>query len=229
MTSLVLAAFFFFAIHGLVSATGLRRVLVARIGENAYRGIFSLASVAGLAWLIHAYATGTFEAPPLWETPEALRPVVVVAMLPLLVLGIAGLTMRNPTSVGQEKALAAEEPAQGVLRITRHPFLVAVTGWAGLHALMNGDPPSLVLFGTMLLIAVLGMRSIDAKRAAADGAAWTRYAAVTSRLPFAAIFGGRNRFSVAEIGWPRLLAGFLAWAVLLHYHGTLFGMPAVAS
>ena len=58
MVQLILAAFFFFAIHGLVSATGLRRVLVARLGENAYRGLFSLASAGGLAWLILAKVMG---------------------------------------------------------------------------------------------------------------------------------------------------------------------------
>ena len=56
MASLVLAAAFFVGIHVFVSGTALRGAIVARIGENGFRGAFSLASLAGIVWLSRAYA-----------------------------------------------------------------------------------------------------------------------------------------------------------------------------
>lgn len=56
MTWLVAAAVFFVVIHIGVSGTGLRRGLVARIGEGPYMGLFSLASLGGMVWLARALA-----------------------------------------------------------------------------------------------------------------------------------------------------------------------------
>ncbi len=223
MVQLILAAFFFFAIHGLVSATGLRRVLVARLGENAYRGLFSLASAGGLAWLILAYGHGDVGYVALWAELPGIRWLSIVLMLPLLVMGFAGLTMKSPTAVAQEGALAEAEAAQGILRVTRHPFLCAVAGWGILHLLANGDLASVVLFGSLVALAVNGMASIDRKRATASPADWARFAARTSRLPFRAILEGRNQLRLSEIGLLRLAGGVVLWLVLLHFHANIFG------
>jgi len=227
VTQLLLAAFFFFAIHGLVSATGLRSLLVARLGENAYRGLFSLASAGGLAWLIMAYGHGDAGYISLWAELPGVRWLTIVLMLPLLVMGIAGLTMKSPTAVAQEGALADPEPARGILRVTRHPFLCAVVGWGALHALVNGDLASLVLFGMLVALAINGMASIDRKRARGAGEAWDRFAARTSRLPFVAILQGRNTLNLAEIGALRIIGGVLIWLALLHFHASIFGVAAL--
>jgi uncharacterized membrane protein len=223
MVQLILAAFFFFAIHGLVSATGLRRLLVARLGENAYRGLFSLASAGGLVWLVLAYGHGDAGYVSLWAELPGIRWLSIVLMLPLLVMGVAGLTMKSPTAVAQEGALAEAEAAQGILRVTRHPFLCAVAGWGVLHLLANGDLASVVLFGSLVALAINGMASIDRKRAAAAPTDWARFAARTSRLPFAAILQGRNQLRISEIGWLRIVAGVAAWLALLHFHASIFG------
>jgi uncharacterized membrane protein len=228
MMSLALAALFFYAIHGLVSATGLRAKIIGRIGENAYRGIFSLASALGLFWLISAYGHSDTGYVVIWPEPPGARWATIVLMLPILVLGFAGLTMKSPTAVGQEKALADAEPARGVLRITRHPFLSSVAAWAALHLVVNGDLASLVLFGTMLVLAITGMGSIDRKRAVAAPEDWARFAAVTSRMPFGAILQGRNSLKLGEIGVIRIVGGVALWAIILHFHAWLFGMPALA-
>jgi len=224
---LSLAAFFFFAIHGLVSATGLRGLLVERLGENAYRGLFSLASAGGLAWLIMAYGHGDAGYISLWAELPGVRWLTIALMLPLLVMGIAGLTMKNPTAMGQESALADAEPARGILRVTRHPFLCAVAGWGVLHVLVNGDLASLVLFGMLVALAINGMASIDRKRARGAGDAWARFAARTSRLPFLAILGGRNSLKLGEIGALRIVGGVLVWLALFYFHGNIFGASAL--
>jgi len=48
-----------------------------------------------------------------------------------------------------------------ITRALRHPQLTAVVGWAGAHVLVNGDTPSLLLFGGMALWAVAEMVVIN--------------------------------------------------------------------
>jgi uncharacterized membrane protein len=118
-------------------------------------------------------------------------------------------------------------PVRGIVRVTRHPFLAGVAIWAFAHLLVNGDTASIVLFGTLLSLALLGPRLIDAKRARAYGERWAAFAAQTSVLPFAAIAAGRNRFVVYEIGTWRLLLGAVAYVALLAGHRWLIGVPAL--
>jgi uncharacterized membrane protein len=230
--SLALAAFVL--IHIGVSATGLRTALVGRIGERPYRGLFALASLGLLVWLIHGY--GQMRADPfdplneaLWLPPDWLRwPAYALALFALTLAG-AGLFTPGPTLAGYEKrALAQAEPARGVLRITRHPFLWGVTLWAAAHLLVNGERFAVMLFGALGLMVVFGARSIDRKGRARDPVAWARFEDVTSNVPFAAIVQGRNRLALGEIGW-RAAAG-LAVAVLVALgHERLFGVAAFST
>ena len=50
---LAIAALAWFLLHAAVAGSGLRVALVRRFGEKAYRGAFSLASVASLWWLVY--------------------------------------------------------------------------------------------------------------------------------------------------------------------------------
>ncbi len=65
------------------------------------------------------------------------EPAQIVLMLSALLLVVLGLTTPNPTSVAQQ-GLAAQPP-NGVVRITRHPFLVGVFVWAAVNLIGNGD------------------------------------------------------------------------------------------
>jgi uncharacterized membrane protein len=222
MTQLILAAVTFAAMHLLVSGTSLRGVLVARLGEQPFRGLFSLASAVVLGWLIWAYAQARLPAvTPLAEWRWLAAALVFVAFL-LIVLG---LTTPGPTIVGAEKLMNREDPARGIHRITRHPFLWGVALWAVVHGLFNPDPPNLLFFGTFVLVAVAGTFSIDAKRERAHGDAWRRYARLTSNLPFAAIAQKRNRLAAGEIGIWRLVAAVAAYAAFVLTHARFFGMP----
>lgn len=220
----------FVLIHVGVSATGLRAIVVRTIGEGPYRALFSLASLALLVWLIHGY--GEMRGNPfdplnedLWLPPDWLRwPAYVLIVLGLL-LAFTGLFTPGPTLAGFEKrALQAAEPARGVLRISRNPFLWGVAFWAAGHLLVNGERFAVMLFGALGLMVIFGARSIDRKGRARDPDAWGRFEAVTSNMPFAAIAQGRNRFKAGEIGWRFIVAlalvGLVAWA-----HPMVIGVP----
>jgi uncharacterized membrane protein len=144
-------------------------------------------------------------------------------MLPATCLVVIGLTTPNPTSVAQEARLA--EPPRGILRVTRHPFLMGVGIWALVHLIGNGDVAALLFFATWAIVALAGTVSIDAKRRRAAGADWAKFATATSIIPFAAIVAGRNRFSLSEIGLWRSAAALLVYALLLGGHGPIIGIP----
>jgi uncharacterized membrane protein len=112
----------------------------------------------------------------------------------------------------------------GILRVTRHPLLWGIALWAFAHLLANGDVASVLLFGTFLVLALLGPFLIDAKRRRARGAAYERFLAVTSNVPFAAIAAGRTSLHAAELGWWRIAAGLLLYVAFLAGHRWLFGV-----
>jgi uncharacterized membrane protein len=224
MTMLIAAAAFFVLLHLLVSGTSLRGALVKVMGEGAYMGLFSLASVGGIVWLSMAYGDARGSGEIHWDAGAGARHAAILLMLISLLLVVPGLTTPNPTSVKQEGALNRPDAVKGMLRITRHPFLWGVAIWGLAHLLANGDTPSLVLFGAMLALAVFGTASIDAKRRKAVGPAWDAFAAQTSNLPFAAILAGKQSLRLGEIGWWRILLAIVVWAGLLFAHPLLFGV-----
>lgn len=224
MTMLIAAAAFFVLLHLLVSGTSLRGALVKVMGEGAYMGLFSLASVGGIVWLSMAYGDARGSGEIHWDAGAGARHAAILLMLISLLLVVPGLTTPNPTSVKQEGALNRPDAVKGMLRITRHPFLWGVAIWGLAHLLANGDTPSLILFGAMLALAVFGTASIDAKRRKAVGPAWDAFAAQTSNLPFAAILAGKQSLRLGEIGWWRILLAIVVWAGLLFAHPRLFGV-----
>lgn len=225
MSMLIAAAAVFVLMHLLISGTRLRGALVGVVGEPAYMGLFSLASLGVIVWLSIAYGAAKGAGPVLWDVPEAARWAQAGIQLLALLFVVPGLLTPNPTSVKQEGAV--EKPVTGMLRITRHPFLWGVAIWALGHLLLNGDAPSLILFGSMAVLGVFGTYSIDAKRKAALGAPYEAFMAQTANIPFAAIVQGRQPLRLLEIGWWRLLLAVVVWAALLWGHGMIFGVSAL--
>jgi uncharacterized membrane protein len=214
MANLVIATAAFLATHFLAS-TPLRARLVGAMGEWPYRGVYSVIAFLTLGWMIWAY----LGAPrgPLWA---GLR-LLPLAAMPLAFVLLACGYWRNPTMVGADKLLRSEEPARGLIRITRHPIMWGLMLWSGSHVLARGDLKSLIFFGGFFVLAALGTVLIDSrKRADPD---WAGFAAVTSNVPFVAIAQGRNRIAWREIGWLRPLAGLAAFALFYYLHPMLFG------
>ena len=214
MTSLLIATVVFLATH-FVTSTPLRPRLVGALGEWPYRGLYSAVALVTLVWMIVAYAGAPRE--PLWSGLRHLP----IAVMPIAFILIACGYGRNPTMVGAEKLLSSEEPARGIIRITRHPIMWGIMLWAAVHILARGDVKSTIFFGGFLLLAALGSLSMDRrKRATPD---WQRFATVTSHVPFVAVAQGRNRIVWHEIGWARPLAGLIAFAIFFALHPWLFG------
>lgn len=229
MINLIAAAAFFVLLHLLISGTSIRTAMVKIIGEGAYMGLFSVASVAGLVWLGLAYGQSRGEAWNIayWGLTPATRHAQLGLMLLAMLLIVPGLTTPNPTSVKQEGALNKPNAVQGMLRITRHPFLWGVAIWAGGHLMVNGDRASIALFGSMLVLAVFGTVSIDGKRLKALGETYTAFTNQTSNLPFAAILTGKQSLKIGEIGLWRLILAVAIWAGIMIGHQYAFGVAAL--
>ena len=220
---LAIAASLWFLIHPLVSGSSLREKLAARLGERGFQGFFSVLSLASISWLCAAYSRAPCA--PVWQTP-AFAYWLPIAIVPFaFVLAVGAYTVPNPTSAGQEAALGRGEP-RGVLRITRHPFLVGVMLWSAVHFAINGNVASAWFFGSLFLTAARGTLDIDRKRARRDPEAFERYRARTSIVPFAAILGGRNRLVVREL-WLPLALGAVVTAVVVTFHQTWFYVSAI--
>ena len=116
-------------------APGRRAALVGRVGENPYKGVFSLLSLLALVIIVfgwkRAVPTAVY-APPL--SPGIVPSVLVLAGLILFVAAQAGGYLK---------------------RVLRHPQMLGTILWAIAHLLTNGDSRSITLFGGFAIWAVL--------------------------------------------------------------------------
>ncbi|MDX5400367.1 MAG: NnrU family protein [Actinomycetes bacterium] len=228
MTSLVLATLFFLGIH-LASSSPLRTALVARMGEAAWLGLFSLVSVLGIFWMSVAYSDAPVGA-PLWDAGTGGRHLSLILVALAFLLLVPGVLGRNPTAAGQAGQLQAVEPATGVLRITRHPVMWGIGLWGIAHLVNNSTPADLVFFGGLTVLAVFGPMAQDAKFRALRREDYARYTAVTSYVPFGAVLTGRQKLlpAVSETGPLQILAAGALYFAVLFGHGYLFGVSPLA-
>lgn len=220
MTVLLLAALIWIGVHVGIAGTRVRDLVVARIGDGPFRGLFSVVSIVALVFLVRAWLDSPTES--LWFTPNWLDWILVVAMLPAFLLLVASVSQPNPTMIGPPGIAA--RPPRGMTRVTRHPMLWSFAIWAAVHVIGTGDSASLVFFGTFLVTVLAGMRSLDAKLARRDRLNWEVLAKTTSALPFAAIIEGRNHLVPREFGMFAPLLGVVGWVLMLLLHPLLFGV-----
>lgn len=137
MTLLILGLVVFLGVHSFTTLRGPRAALIGRIGEGAYKGLYSLASLAGFVLIVIGYRTYR-EAGyiPVWDPPTGLRHLTLLLMWFAMV------------------SLAATNGSGFIRTRLKHPMLVAVKIWALAHLLANGDLGSIILFGALLAWAV---------------------------------------------------------------------------
>ncbi len=221
LAGLALAAAFFTASHVGLSSSRLRGWLVARLGRPVFLALYSVVTVGALAWLVFAYARAPYL--ELWPRAEWTSYLPLVLMPLAAVLLVAGLSTANATVTSDGRLPAGADPAPGILKVTRHPVMWAVILWAASHMPANGDAAALIFFGSFLALALFGTALLDAKHASTQGEAWPRFAATTSRVPFAATISGRNHVTLSDIGRAKVLGGLALYAAFLLAHEWLIG------
>jgi len=219
------AAVAFVGGHFLLSSAPVRGTLARQFGEKLFLTYYALAMVVLFVWVLLAYGDAPFE--ELWGDVAVLEWLPAVAMPVALFFAVCGLTTPNPTMASGSDALTAgRDPTQGIMRITRHPFLNGVALWALAHLLANGDTASLILFGGLFILSAGGMWHIDKKKEAQHGAEWGPVLLTTSAVPFLALAQKRAVLDWPGIGWWRVGVTVVLYLAIVWGHPLVLGVAA---
>ena len=114
----------------------------ARIGEQAFKGIYSVLSLIGLVLIVWGFGVARETPFLLWLPPTAMRHVAALFNVLAFVL-----------------LAAAHVPGNAIQARVRHPMVLGVAIWAFAHLVSNGNLAHVVLFGSFLVWAVLDYTS----------------------------------------------------------------------
>ena len=134
---MILGLALFFGVHLLTTRRDMRARLIASFGEGAYKIIYSLVSLAGLALIVRGF--GNYRAAEwiqIWSPPTVLKHLNLALMLPAVILIVAAYIRGR------------------IYTTVKHPMLAGVKLWAFGHLLANGDLGGIILFGSFLAWAV---------------------------------------------------------------------------
>jgi uncharacterized membrane protein len=143
MLLLIAGLIIFLGVHSVaIVAPNWRAAVMAKIGEGPWKGIYALIALLGLVLIIIGYGMARQAPVVLYSPPSFLRHLVALLMLPVFPL-----------------LLAAYLPGKIQAKL-KHPMLVAVKLWALAHLLVNGMLADVVLFGSLLVWAVIDRISL---------------------------------------------------------------------
>ncbi len=113
--------------------------LRARLGDPG-KGLVALGSIAGIVLMVIGYRAA--DPTPLWYFGWAIHLNNLLMVISVVLLGVGSSKSR----------------LRGKMR---HPMLTGALIWAVAHLLVNGDVPSLVLFGGLGLWSIASMLLIN--------------------------------------------------------------------
>ena len=143
MTVLILGLIVFLGMHSTrVVADGWRARTVSKLGEGAWKALYSVVSLAGFALLIWGYGLARQQPVVLWTPPTGTRHVAALLMVFSFILLVATYIPHN-----------------AIKSSVHHPMVLGVKIWALAHLLSNGNLADVVLFGSFLLWAVFSFRA----------------------------------------------------------------------
>jgi uncharacterized membrane protein len=138
MTTLILGLVLFLGVHSArIVAEGPRRAFIAKHGANAWKGLYTVVSLAGFALLVWGYGQARQQPTVLWASPIWLRHVAALLTLVSFVL-----------------LAAAYVPGNSIKARLHHPMTLGVKVWALAHLIANNTLADLLLFGGFLVWSV---------------------------------------------------------------------------
>jgi len=147
MTMLLIGLLIFLGAHSVrIFAEPWRQAQIARMGAGAWKGAYSLVSLAGLALIVWGYGVARAVPVELWASPGWMR------------------HLSSLLNVGAFVLLAAAYVPRNRIRVEAgHPMVAGVALWALAHLLSNGRLADLVLFGAFLAWGLLDFRAARAR------------------------------------------------------------------
>jgi uncharacterized membrane protein len=156
MTALILGLILFLGVHSVrIVAEDWRTRTRARLGENAYKGLYSLLSIGGFLLLLWGYGQARLDPVVLWGSPTWARHLASLLTLVAFIL-----------------LMAAYVPNNGIKARLHHPMVLGIKVWALSHLLANNTLADVLLFGGFLVWAVFSFRAARGRDRAA-GAVYT--------------------------------------------------------
>lgn len=212
----------FLASHLIISSSAVRPRLIAAVGEQPYRGIYSLVAAATLGPLIYEFARNKHAGPMLWylRASPSIRWLTWILMLAALILFVGSFINPNP---GGMAAPSKKSEPRGVLKMTRHPSFVAFALFGIAHMLMNGWAGDVIFFGMFPVLAIIGGMHQDARKLLELGDTYRQFMEKTSIVPFAALLSGRVKWTSSDMPWAAVGAGVVLTAAIVALHPTIFG------
>lgn len=143
MTTLILGLIIFLGVHSVrIFAEDWRTGMRARLGQNAWKGVYSVFSVLGFTFIVWGYGEAQLQPVVLWMPPLWTRHLASAITLLAFVL-----------------LVAAYVPGNAVKAKLHHPMILGVKAWALAHLLANGRLAAVLLFGAFLVWSVLCYRA----------------------------------------------------------------------
>jgi uncharacterized membrane protein len=143
MTLLILGLVLFLGLHSTrIVAETWRSGMRTRLGENAWKGAYSVLSLLGLALIVWGYGAARQQPVVLWASPVWTRHLAALLTVPAFVL-----------------LVAAYVPGNQIKAAVKHPMVLGVKLWALAHVLANNTLADVLLFGSFLVWAVLCFRA----------------------------------------------------------------------
>lgn len=142
MTLFIIGSIIFFGIH-IVPSTPIKLIMVSKVGEIKFKGMFSLVSIIGLGLLIYGFSQTEFQL--LW-TPEPWGRSAAMFTMPIVTI-----------------LMCAAEMPNNLKRLVRHPMLLGVSLWGLSHLAANGDLASTILFSSFLVFSVVDILIVNGR------------------------------------------------------------------
>lgn len=207
----------FAATHLGLSSLRIRQSLIARLGQTAFLGVYSLLAFAFFIPLVWTYFTHKHAGPWLWILPRgpALLALMYGGMMLAFVLLVASLARPSPASV-----VPGDVEPRGIYRITRHPLFMAFVVFGLLHLLPNGSTADVAFFGGFVLFPLIGAWHQDQRKLVIGPAGYRQFHSATAMLPFS---GPEARRGVRELSPLVVGLGIAAAFIVRHFHARWFG------
>jgi uncharacterized membrane protein len=146
MSIMIVGLVLFLGIHLVPVVPPLRNGLVLRMGDNRYKAVFSIIAAIGLVLIIVGY----------WVRPDRVQ----------LFTPSSGARTLAPWLVSAAFVLfAAANMPTHIRSVLRHPMLIGLMLWSGVHLLANGDLAGTILFGSFLAYSIMDLVSAIARGA----------------------------------------------------------------
>ncbi|MEM5494557.1 NnrU family protein [Hoeflea sp. AS16] len=216
-----LALVAFFLLHSLPVRPAVKARIVSLTGAKLFTLLYSCVSILALGWLIVA----AYRAPyvEIWPPAAWQHMAALIVMFGVCLIVAFTLARPNPFSFGGSSGTEFDPAHAGIVRLHRHPLLLAFFLWASVHLLPNGDLAHVILFGLFAGFSLIGMKLVDRRTRRKLGA--DEFEALRASMQQAPLLGSFARDHVLI----RATAGIALFVCFVVLHPLVIGVSPMAA